>query len=660
MLTQHFAQKYPTWDAERIAAGTPGELDDALAQARDGRQGRARGGRVTGVRRAERMIGIRRSTAAGMTARARWSSRTCRRRGSPIDPTTGLSPKRHFALEALAAFGTNTPPADNFALYKRVADIVKTAPDDLSRPELMEWLRERAITSERVPGGRRGRERERVFGMDPMKPGIPALRALIEGSKTELGGRKIESYFHNLAGIQRENAIGQMIEPTTNDRWVLRAMGLPTEIPLRTDEPVYRRTPAGEPVLDPRTGQPLVRGGDRRVKQLTSEVDPAREAQLQQQLMAEATKRAEARGRPITPREVARIEREAQVLAQQFTTPTVRQAHRSTAQGSEYVSSKTIADVGYEMTERTVTEAARRKGMDPAHAQAALWFRRVAGATCSAAARARRDCRSISRRCCEAPPTSRLDPLIAGTPKRWSPEVRRGRREAAQRARRAALARDVTDSIEANGGATFALGGQGPRRQRRHCRVDLSRAPADGAARREEREGRLDPGGRGVHAGQRRPAAQPRLRHRRLGCPALTPAQRRAGQTAVKFGGREVPPGALVLDVVATPSRGHNNLIAKTLGMEFNQYSRPTCWSFRSCRPAACRGEAAARPRATPPRRGGRTSTRARACSIPRRCRRGSPGWRATRVSALPAAWRAMLAEWRSALEAEQAAQCAR
>jgi hypothetical protein len=478
-------------------------------------------------------------------------------------------------------------------------------------------------------GGRKAREQMRVFGMNERKPGIPALRALMEGTKETLGGRKIESYFHNLAQVQRNDAIGRMIDPTTNDRWVLRGMGLPTEIPLRTDEPVLRRTPSGAPVIDPATGQPLQRGGDRRVRQVSVvDVDPERVAQIeerllaqatkraeargveitpadeariareaqalaekaqqqrvdqtQQRLMAEATKRAEARGTPITPREVARIEREARVLTQQFAKPTVRQAHRSTAQGSEYVSNKLIADVGYEVTERNLMEAAKRTGMSPIAAQATLWFRQKFGSDLFGGKKSAQGLPLDQQEHLAAAGTARLDPYLADVPT----EERVGRRtvviphaervERAEKlltARDSALAKEVTDSIEANGGATFALGGEG------RAGTDVTavsifpeRQLMVPRAAKSAEDGWIP----AVVAFMQDNADLLRNPDFAIGgwvAPALTPAERRAGKTAVKFAGREVPPNTLVLDVVATPSRGHNNLVAKTLGMEFNQYS---------------------------------------------------------------------------------------
>ena len=54
---------------------------------------------------------------------------------------------------------------------------------------------------------------------------------------------------------------------------------------------------------------------------------------------------------------------------------------------------------------------------------------------------------------------------------------------------------------------------------------------------------------------------------------APTAAERRAGKKPMQFGGREVPEGTLVLDVVALPSNKANNAIAKSLGMEYLQDS---------------------------------------------------------------------------------------
>jgi hypothetical protein len=577
MLTAHFQQKYPTWTPERIAEKVQGELASAEEKARTlvEQADAASGRKLTDVRRTERMIDTEQAVNSGWYEGARDMVEQHIPAGSNalVDPTTGLTPKQHFGLEALAAFGTNTPPADNFRLYKRVADIVAAAPDDLTRPELMEWLQSRAITTERVAPakGRRKREVERVFGMDEEKPGIPALRAIIEGTKGELGGRKIESYFHNLAGIQRENAIGQMITPTTNDRWILRAMGLPTEIPLRTDEPVVRRTPSGAPVIDPKTGQPLVRGGDRRQRVVEGRVDPTRQSQLEERLMAEATKRAEARGTPITPRELARIERESQVLAQKFETPTVRQAHRSTAQGSEYVSSKTIADVGYEMTERNVMEAARRAGMEPEHAQAALWFREKYGSDLFGGRKGTQGLPLDQQQVLQQATEARLaETPVSG---RMSAERQREVAEKLVTDRDTKLAKEITESIEANGGSTTTLSGQ-------HRGGDDVTA----VSIFPERQLMIPPAARNAKEGWT-PAVVAFMQDNAdlLRNPdyaiggwvstGRTPADRRAGKLPVKFGGREVPKGTLVLDVVATPSRGHNNLIAKTLGMEFNQYS---------------------------------------------------------------------------------------
>jgi hypothetical protein len=577
MLTAHFKQQYPSWSPERIAQKVDSELASAETKARAlvEKADAASGRKLTDVRRTERMIDTEQAVNSGWYEGARGMVEEHIPTGSSalVDPTTGLTPKQHFALESLAAFGTNTPPSDNYRLYKRVADVIATAPDDLTRPELLQWLQDRVVTTERVAPakGRRKREVTRVFGMDEDKPGIPALRAIIEGSKGELGGRKIESYFHNLAGIQRENAIGKMITPTTNDRWILRAMGLPTEIPLRTDEPVYRRTPSGAPVIDPKTGEPVVRGGDRRQRVVEATVDPVRQEQLERTLMAEATKRAEARGTPITPKEIARIERESQVLAQRFETPTVRQAHRSTAQGSEYVSSKTIADVGYEMTERNVMEAARRAGMPPEHAQAALWFREKYGSDLFGGRKGTQGLPLDQQQVLQQATEARIDPM---RPKgRMSAERQREVAEKLVLDRDTKLAKEITESIEANGGSTTSLGGQ-------HRGGDDVTA----VSIFPERQLMIPPAARNAKEGWT-PAVVAFMQDNAdlLRNPdyaiggwvstGRTPADRRAGKLPVTFAGREVPKGTLVLDVVATPSRGHNNLIAKTLGMEFNQYS---------------------------------------------------------------------------------------
>jgi len=87
---------------------------------------------------------------------------------------------------------------------------------------------------------------------------------------------------------------------------------------------------------------------------------------------------------------------------------------------------------------------------------------------------------------------------------------------------------------------------------------------------------------------------------------APTAAERRAGKVPMRFKGREVPEGSLVLDVVATPSNKANNAIAKSLGMEYLQDSifdlekfaniKTGGQSFAKGSPAAMREAQARRP----------------------------------------------------------------
>jgi hypothetical protein len=598
MLRAHFQQQYPEWDAQRVAAKVSEELDSAVetAQTLMAKAEADSGRRLTDVPSTERAIDTDQAVNSGWynNARAMVESHIPAPTKLPVDPATGLAPlteKQHFALEALAAFGTNTPPADNYKLYKRVADVVAQAPDDLDRAGLMNWLRERVITVEStVPKkGRRAREIERVFGMDKKKPGIPALRAMIEGEKTELGGRKIESYFHNLAQIQRENAIGNMIEPTTNDRWILRAMGLPTEVPLTTGELVPRRGPTGEALLDPTTGEPMIRGAEggspRQQPVVNVEVNAKRQAQMRAQLLAAAEARAKKRGTPLTARELAKVERDAEGLARQYDIPTLKQRTRSTSQGSEYVSQKTIADVGYEMAERNVTEAARRRAMSPVHAQATLWFREKFGSDLFGGRKGTQGLPLDQQQILAEAGEARLAPVLAGVGPRG--KVGKGkrmvvlteaqRRKAAEKLlkrRDTKLGKEITKSIEDHGGATYTLGGQ-PRVGEDRTAVSIF----------PERQLMVPPAARDAKKGWT-PAVVAFMQDNAdlLRNPEFsiggwvssprTPAERRArSKLPVTFAGREVPPGTLVLDIVATPSRAHNNLIAKTLGMEFNQFA---------------------------------------------------------------------------------------
>jgi len=650
------------------------------------------------------------------------------KKGDPVDPDTGLTAAQHFALEAMGAFGTNTPPVDNYKLYSIVADAVKQAPAGLDRPQLLQWLK-RQITSDTEwqevkdkkgnITGRELKEVERVFGMDPKKPGVPALRAIIEGRKPSLGGRKIESYFHNLGQIQRENPIGTKIDPATIDRWMFRYFGLPTEEVLKTGDPVYVRDKGRGPVELPegyrqdqvdkatkavegrqaqlekarnfltavtdantqagrRASPDAVRRARVQVEQRQSQLVAAKSALEQAQslltpegrergagpsplllrgehggsvryepemgvatseaevasvrdkLVAKAQEHAKARqaqmqaaanaeskrtGRPIpaeqqlriwragevTGRQLRAVERDALHQAQSFDPATKQQSeNRKTAAGSEYVSQNLIADAGYEVTERTVSEVAKRHGLKPQEVQPVLWFVEKFGADLFGGARPTQGLPLDQQRTLIGSQEARLDPYLkqasttlGKTDKRGRPvktdqpllgpvtaEQHRDRAETLLNRRQLALGHRIRRSIERNGGATFP--------ESTPTTPGRSRFGSDVTA---------------VSIFPSRTEMMPPSVGRRAGKLGLAPAivgymnnntdllkdpdysiggWRYNGRTAedlkngllpLKFDGREIPAGTVIMDVVATASQDHNNLIAKSLGLDYRQYS---------------------------------------------------------------------------------------
>jgi hypothetical protein len=685
-------------------------LDELEAEARPLQQqvDADSGRQASDVGRAERVLRTEQGLHMGWYDKTRaLAQRQVPKEKGDVVGENGLTAKQHFSLEAMAAFGTNTPPIDNYKLYKIVADVVREAPAGLDRQGLMTWLQGQITQDTKWVKGRKGREQrrvERVFGMDAQKPGIPALRSLIEGRSESLGGRKIESYFHNLGGIQRENPIGTLIDPVTIDRWMLRYFGLPTEAILKTETPVLQRGPGGAPIELPATyrtdqvaratsavtareqqlaqakddvaaleaeGAPpatlrqaqqrveqrqsllveaqskldqaqrlatpeggeegaapsplLLRGehgGSVRYEPETKAKDAKRYKQIRAAMMAEAQAKADARyakmqkhaeesaaaGRALGPLRLAAIERAGKIGPREqrridaearrrslIETPIAKQQseNRKTSAGSAYMGQGTIADAAYEVTERTITEAARRAGVHPKDVQSVLWFTKKFGSDLFGGARPTQGLSLDQQKTLVEAQEGRLAPYAKdvstalsrkkGQPQRVgpiTPEQHRKLAEKQLRARDLKLAKEIQKSIVANGGATFT---QGTKTVPGADKFGSDLTAVSIFPRRTEnfppeiarRSGKLGfaPSIVGFMNNNADLLRDPRYAIGGWRYNGRTAAQRRAGVPPLTFGGREVPAGTLVLDIVATASREDNNLIAKTLGLDYNQYA---------------------------------------------------------------------------------------
>lgn len=560
---QALRAKYPTWDDAKIEARLTKDVAAAMADARgalanvDADSGR----KASDVRTYERGLTGEQNKMRDWYAKTRgMTEELLPTRPNEPRGKDGLTARQEFALEAMAAFGTNTDPQNNWRLFKVVADKMADAPAG-DRRDVLAYIRDNHLARSK-----------NLFGLNKNKPGVPALRNLVTGKDQSLGGRKIESYFHNLAGRARADFDGVLREPMTIDRHMLRAGGLPTEAMKTTGEPVARRGPDGQPITNP-DGTPMVRGGNREVV-ATNRVEKtkAQQEMIERELRAAAQAKADARGTPITGREERELQKQALRRSSRLEPAIKMQASRPTAQTSKYMGSVRDADVAYEVIERNAGEAARRQGMTPTQAQAVLWFRQKYGKDLFGGERPSQGLPLDQQRTLDAATQERFDQTLAELPKSWS-----GRRQAAEdliAERDTALARDVVESVEQYGGATFNVRDRSGRSGDAMTAVSIF----------PERQTLIPPAAR-TPSGGFQPSVErfvadnlDLLRDEKFSVGAWrikqpTPAEMRAGKKPFQFEGRAVPDGTLILDVVATPSNGHNNMIAKTLGMDYSQFS---------------------------------------------------------------------------------------
>lgn len=125
----------------------------------------------------------------------------------------GMTLRQWRGMKVLAQFGTNTPPKANYEQFKKVVPYINRTN---SNQELLE-------------AGTKG---GRLFGMKSKTPGMPGLKKTLQAGEGplgfETGGRKIESYYYDLANKKRD-AFGEVMEPVTADRWIFRFANLPFE-----------------------------------------------------------------------------------------------------------------------------------------------------------------------------------------------------------------------------------------------------------------------------------------------------------------------------------------------------------------------------------------------------------------------------------------------
>ena len=158
---------------------------------------------------------------------------------SPGEPLFGLAKgtkltaRQWRAFRVLAHFSTNTPPDQNYARFMRVL------------PDLLETNTDAEFLA-RFP-----------WRHHPEEPGLAGLvnsftTAVEEELRPDVfitGGRKVESYFANLARRRREGYLGKRVTPVTADRHHIRAAGLPTEAVDEAGHVIYTGT------VDPATGK---------------------------------------------------------------------------------------------------------------------------------------------------------------------------------------------------------------------------------------------------------------------------------------------------------------------------------------------------------------------------------------------------------------------
>lgn len=143
----------------------------------------------------------------------------------------GLTLRQWRGLKVLAHFGTNTPPKGNYEQFKKVVPYINTT---RSNKELL--AKGTTFVPEQVTDEATGKvqtiQQKYLFGMKASTPGMPGLEKTLlakEGPNAfETGGRKIESYYYNLAQKKRD-AFGEVVKPVTADRWMFRFVRLPFE-----------------------------------------------------------------------------------------------------------------------------------------------------------------------------------------------------------------------------------------------------------------------------------------------------------------------------------------------------------------------------------------------------------------------------------------------
>lgn len=556
--------KFPGWSNEKVAAKVQTMTDAAIAKARGTLQQmhEESGGRALDPRTYERGVSTEHRFFGDWYRGTKDMIREMvpAQEGEAVD-ANGLTTKQALAVDSLATFGTNTPPKQNFDLYSEAARQINDAPPNLSRDELLQW-----VEQNKMPRGE-------LFGMNIDKPGIPALRNIVKRVAAGFGGRKIESYGINLAEGTRPDIRGREVIPATVDRWIYRGVGLPTEVPLRTGEPVYRKTPTGEDIPS------LQRGGDRTAQKVEAlGTDPERLDSEMNRLMAQATARAKARGEAgtgpgvVTAKEIAAIEKLATRNAQQFRVPLQMQATRPTAVGSKWLGQATKGNVSYEVIEQQLKRAGALKGLDVDQAQAMLWYRTKLLQNLTHGEAPEQGLPFTQQRQLakvhEAAVGAQVDPRLPQYERATQIKKLIDERNAGLVQTLGAKATDpdsgfshvlATDTDPFGSPLTAVsiyperqvIVPRSVRASRGHYNTELAAFIRDNADLLEDPN--LGVGGWVVKA--------------------PTAAERRAGKRPMQFGGREVPEGSLVLDVVALPSNAQNNAIAKSLGMEYLQDS---------------------------------------------------------------------------------------
>jgi len=560
--------KYPGWADEKVAAKVTTLEDAAITKARSALEEvhAESGGRATDPRTYEQNVrpDLRHFGDWYRGAKDMVKEMIPAAEGEAVN-ADGLTTKQALGVDSLATFGTNTPPKQNYELFAEAADQINGAPAHLSREELLQWTKEN-----RMPGGN-------LFGMDPDKPGVPALRNIVTGKEEGFGGRKIESYGINLAEGTRPDITGKEVIPATVDRWIYRAAGLPTEVPERTGEPVYRTNPkTGQPLLDPQTGEPMQRGGSRtKQKVVALGTNEERYASETERLMAQATQRAEARGTPITQREIDAIDTLARRNAQQHEVPVQKQAGRSTAVGSRWLGQSTPGNVSYEVIEQGLKRAGQLQGLDVDQAQAMTWYKAKLQSNLSHAEAPEQGLPFPQQRKLAQTQARELATEVAALPADapWSERTAQARKII--EARNAALAKTLgANATGPDSGFSRVI----------KTNTDPGGSPVSAVSIYPERQVIVPRGVRAVQGDYNSALASfirdnadllddPNLGVGGWVVKAPTAAERRAGKKPMQFGGREVPEGTLVLDVVALPSNKANNAIAKSLGMEYLQDS---------------------------------------------------------------------------------------